>query len=285
MLVWFFAKKSLPSTVYEQRARMLAYYQYAMSGLWHSACSNIPEWISVTEFNESSAVVIVTSLALAIIWPGMRHLFKRLSSSFRALSENKQLYVVANVSKALCLAVVCMHPSFFADLSDLFHGKIIAGDSRSMWIKRSSALYISSDLVALFVVPKLPSTTVAHHIITIVLALSLFATKVDCGNIALMIGVYGAWSSLAWPVNLFLALRCVYPKRWWMKCLALLAMIVYFASCAFNWLWHTVWFWNQISSEGALLHWHGWLVFAYGIAVAGVARDDLILLTWLLLFF
>lgn len=113
------------------------------------------------------------------------------------------------------------------------------------------------------------------------LALALFATRISQANITLMIGVYGAWSSLAWLVNLFLAFLCVFRKRWWMNYLASLAMIQYAAVCSANWSWHAVWFWNQIVDGNVLLDWYGFLVLAYAVAVAVVARDDLVLLKWL----
>jgi hypothetical protein len=260
---------------------MLAHYQSLMAKMWSAACMQRPEWISTDELLESSAVTIATCIALTILWPLGVFLAARSSKSFAALSNNKKWYVIANLSKVVCLAIVCIHPTFFTDLWDLYEGRIIESDTRAIWIKRSTALYVSSDIVALLMVPKLPSTTVAHHVITMLLASALFATRISQANITLMIGVYGAWSSLAWLVNLFLAFRCVFRERWWMNYLASLAMIQYATVCFANWSWHAIWFWNQMVDGNVLLDWYGFLVLAYAVAVAVVARDDLVLLKWL----
>lgn len=141
---------------------MLAHYQSLMAAMWSSACTHRPEWISEDELLESSAVTIATCIALTLLWPLGVVLAARSSKSFAALSNNKKWYVVANFSKVVCLAIVCIHPTFFSDLWDLYEGRIIESDTRAVWIKRSTALHVSSDIVALFMVPKLPSTTVAR---------------------------------------------------------------------------------------------------------------------------
>jgi len=224
----------------------------------------------------------VNCFALTLAWPAACSVARRCSRRFAALEHHRQRYVVANCSKALCLAVVCMHPSFYDDVSHVFEHQTFAHSrDKALWLKRTSALYIASDIVALYLVPHLPSTTVAHHWVATILALCLFATQIANANVTIMVALYGAWSSLAWPVNLFLALRCVFDSDWWMQYLAYGALVTYVCSCAFNWTWHLQWLYRQIVVDAVMFDWYGLCVLFYALSIAVVARDDIVLMSWL----
>ena len=77
-----------------------------------------------------------------------------------------------------------------------------------MRVKHISALYVVTDVVSLWLVPKLPQSTVVHHCISWLLALIVFGTDVRTpqSNVVRMILLYGAWSTVPYLVNAFLAL-------------------------------------------------------------------------------
>jgi len=261
---------------------MLYWYQWACEKAFEATMAVLPDWFAGHELVQSVHSLAINCMVLTLLWPAACAVTRRCSRRFAELQHHKQRYVIGNCSKALCLAVVCMHPSFYDDVSHVYANQSLAETgAKSLWLKRASALYIASDIVALYMVPKLPATTVAHHWVAMVLALCLFATHVAHANVTIMIALYGAWSSLAWPVNLFLALRCVFDSEWWMQYLAYASLITYICSCFINWSWHLHWLSDQIFVKYVLLDWYGLCVLLYALSIAVVARDDIVLMSWL----
>lgn len=263
---------------------MLIFYQWLAEKSLMLTKQFIPQWFSAEETLQGCHALAVDCALLCLAWPLGCAVGRRISRSFKALPLHKQWYVVANISKAACLAIISMHPTFFYDMIHVFYNNKFLdndGESRAAWIKRISALYISSDIMALVLVPRLPQTTIAHHWIATLLCLALFATELQQANVTLMIALYGAWSSLTWPVNLFLALRCVFDGRWWLTYVAWTALCMYVVACFLNWGWHTVWFVQQVYHKQILFEWYGFCVLSYALAVCVVSRDDVILMRWL----
>lgn len=216
-------------------------------------------------------------LVLKIAHPVLKSRWKTYS---RLPSENRQLYVLANLSKATCLAVLFFSKIWINDVYDAFalDQWNSIGARRLMRIKHISALYVATDVVALWIVPKLPQTTVIHHYVAWLLAMIIFGTDVRTpqSNVVRMILLYGAWSTVPYAVNGFLALRRLYednvddngnatktaleqggennseqeaakpaPKRVWLEALAIFALVLYAVTCACNWAWHLHWFIEQ----------------------------------------
>jgi hypothetical protein len=282
---------SWPLALYQQTAHWL--WQGAPkinnSSLFVNHFNDLPSWIAVNEFLEACHTLLLLCCALFLIWHFALWLCSARWPRFRKLTPARQWYVVNNLSKALNLAVMCLSASFLADVHDAYwldNGFQTLTHGRAMWIKRVCALYVSSDIVSLFVVPKLPASTVQHHVVAGLLTLCIFATRFSEGNIAPMIALYGAWSSIAFPVNVFLALRCMYDESvWWMHYLAGFSCLLYAICCAFNWSMHAIWFARQLDAFGVFLLCttiYGEAVLLYACAVCVWGRDDLILQSWLL---
>merc|ERR1711935_795627 len=100
-----------------------------------------------------------------------------------------------------------------------------------------AGLYVTSDVVALAVVPKLPSGTKIHHYATwLFIALISFIPTAMEYEVTRKIFHYGFWSTLAFPVNYFLAFRVVETGcPFWMRALSLVSLITYVLVCFGNW--------------------------------------------------
>lgn len=261
---------------------MLKHCQDSMQDFSKPSQDDLLDSFSMEEFDQSISLLIVMCCSLFVSWNAAFFMFKNKFP--RGLDKNKRFYVIANCSKALCLATMCMHSSFFQNLAVLFKWQAYQGETLSnaqaMWVKRTSALYVASDVVSMLIVD-LPKTTWVHHIVTICLALALFLTKLNQGNVTIMIAVYGAWSALAFPVNLFLALRNVIQKSTAMIWFGKLAAIQYSLVCACNWSWHLWWFANQILSMHQQSMFSIASICFYALAVALVSNDDIVLMRWL----
>jgi len=163
------------------------------------------------ELYDSLLFTIGTMVAMLAAWCVAR----ARSPAFASVRpDHKQWYVVANCSKAAALATLAFSPFWLESVHasywlDEWH----ATSTRALLIKRACGWYVATDVLALLVVPKLPRTTVVHHVVAAVLALTIMATDLATADVVRMVALYGSWSTLSWPVNLFLALRVVYGRR------------------------------------------------------------------------
>lgn len=171
-------------------------------------------WGDFVNGNVSLALMcVLLFLALKILHWFLKkrwHVYRQLPT------ENRQLYVLANLCKASCLAVLFFSKIWITDVYDAFalDQWDTMGTRRLMRIKHISALYVATDVVALYLVPKLPTTTVIHHYVSWLLAMIIFGTDVRTpqSNVVRMILLYGAWSTVPYAVNAFLALRRLYEE-------------------------------------------------------------------------
>jgi hypothetical protein len=168
--------------------------------------------------------------------------------------------VVANLSKALVLAVQVASPAWFYYSFLQYRCNAVpafrllgwpatgwepcqwdAYVLQERWGKTVSATYVMTDALALLLVPKLPTSTVVHHVATTLFILGVFAVRLADYRVAAMLMFYGFWSTLSFSVNAFLALRVVYPASAWLKPVALVSALVYAVCCFFNWSFHLLW--------------------------------------------
>ena len=296
------------------------------SNLFASANDNLEAtalWLWGDFVNGSVSLAIFCSLVLVLLKISHWTLRLKWQPYARLPSENRQLYVLANLSKATCLAILFFSKIWINDVYDAFvlDEWNSIGTRRLMRIKNISALYVATDVVALYVVPKLPTTTVIHHYVAWFLAMIIFGTDVRLAesSVVRMILLYGAWSTVPYSVNAFLALRRLYEdnvedsgnlaknatssvvKRVWLESLAIFALFIYAFTCACNWLWHLRWLIDHIAVgvsnfysplynmsffaffvQPSIYEWLGTLfVVLYAIASTMLARDDVILMQWL----
>lgn len=165
-----------------------------------------------SDLAHGSIVLFLFCLSLcATLWICDKLAIRYWSRYAQLPSRNRQLYVLVNLSKAFCLAVLFFSHVWFTELYALFvlDQWSTVGWRRLARIKHTAALYVATDVVALYIVPRLPKTTVVHHYVAWLLALCIFATDVSQpqSQVIRMVMLYGAWSTVPYAVNAFLALR------------------------------------------------------------------------------
>ena len=228
--------------------------------------------------------IIVLCLLCCLTTAGivaLKLLWERLDPRFAAINPpHKKWYVAANISKAFYLAIM----SFSSRYARGIYNCIFLDMYPNLEVKRSGHMYIATDLVALFLVPKLPASTVMHHITTTVLMLMVSGINLELKGWTGLLGVskmcmfYGMCSTYAYLVNAFLALRVVYPISWrFMDVLCKLSLWIYLVCCAVNWSVHMCWL------GGLILQWEMSLpVLLYTIPIASMVNDDIKLIRWLI---
>ena len=221
--------------------------------------------------------LVILSVLTTIGMIVAKAIWNALDSRFSTIEPpHKQWYVVANISKAFFLAVMAFSSRYWIGSYKSFY----LDEFQMVELKRLGMMYITTDLVSLYMVPKLPRSTIGHHVTTISLCMMNTAMNLRLKGWDGLLGVgkmsllYGACSSIAFPVNAYLGLRIVYPEAKWLPVLVKISLWTYIVCCAGNWSVHALWLLRVVFS----------LIFTllYMVAIAFMMNDDVVLIKWLL---
>lgn len=235
---------------------------------------------------------------LALSWVGVYLIFNLIWPKFRAINpSHKKWYVVANFSKAFFLGLQCFSVSWlyysinqykctpnpileFLGYPPLGECDFRMHPNQPLIGNWGAATYVMTDVLALVMVPKLPKSTVIHHVATGLFLLSVFHFELDTFQVGRKIFLYGFWSTFSFMVNGFLALRVMYTQSFPLRIYAAISAFIYSTCCFANWILHIVWV-----ADGAINN--KWGVDSYltnGIyllMVGLLVNDDLVLMKWL----
>eukprot|EP00056_Hartaetosiga_gracilis_P001083 m.42095 g.42095 ORF g.42095 m.42095 type:complete len:350 (-) comp10489_c1_seq2:3645-4694(-) len=243
-------------------------------------------------------------VALALIWTATHVLFDLIWPTFSKINPaHKKWYVVANFSKAFFLGMQCFSPTWFMysflqyrctanplltflnlptqpDCNYHFH------PNQPLVAKWAASTYVVTDVLAIFMVPKLPKTTLYHHVATGIFLFFVFHMNLDEAEVGRKVYLYGYWSTFSFMVNAFLSLRVLYEKRGSaskpmpLRVFAAVSAVIYSFCCFANWTLHLVWVVDGIAGNN-------WSTsdyvsnFIYLGALVVLVKDDLILMKWL----
>ncbi len=218
-------------------------------------------------------VLVTVGLILCkLVW-------EKVDPRFAAISPpHKKWYVVANLFKAFFLACLAISSRYVIQTYKQF----FLDEFRMIELKRCTMIYVVTDVVALYMVPRLPRSTVLHHIATTTLCLTVSSVDMTVKGWGGLLGVskmtilYGTFSSIAYPVNAYLALRVVYRKAKWLDGLVNISLWTYVACCAGNWSVHAVWLVRAVMSFDVSV-----ATLLYLVAVSTMVHDDIVLIRWL----
>ncbi len=233
-------------------------------GLGQLIKNNIITSIPLEIYNEFSIVFYITTFMYYIL----ERILNKFSISFKSINPNhKKMYVVKNYVKSFFLACLC---TSIGDFLNLLNGTLDL-----MFIKRCAAYYMMNDIIGLLIVKKLPTTTKIHHITTSLCGLAIIMKESNNLDILTLIVLYAVFSSIAFCVNFYLALR-IYSKKTKLKQVcSITSFWVYLFSCIISWIF-------QLCMAHTVLPtvplWHSLLYFAF---LYSVGRDDIILMKWL----
>lgn len=232
------------------------------------------------DFVDCLVCLFITSLFVVVGMALVKHLWERVDHHFAAIKpSHKKWYVVANLSKSFFLCCMAVSPRYWEGTYDAYIHQRIEGIN----MKRCGMMYVATDLVALFMVPKLPLSTVLHHITTILLILIVSTVNINVEGFSGLLGVckmvllYGVFSTIPYLVNTYLALRVVYSKDSWLHLVVKISLWPYVLCCVCNWTVHLIW-------AGFLLYNIDLSVpnILYLLAISTMVNDDIVLIKWLI---
>lgn len=229
---------------------------------------------------DSLVCLLISSAAVVLGITMGKLLWERIDPQFSSITpSHKKWYVVANISKAFFLGCMCFTSRYWI-------GTYYSYKNDNMEIqlnfKRCAILYIATDLVALFMVPKLPFSTVLHHVTTTSLILMVSAVNIQVKGYSGLLGVskmailYGIFSTMPFLVNAYLALRVVYSGKW-LHVLVKMGLWPYVLCCACNWTVHLLWLCSLVYKLEI-----GIINMLYLLAIATMVNDDIVLMRWLI---
>ena len=220
-------------------------------------------------------MVIYVTLGMIIV----KYLWEKIDPQFASISpSHKKWYVVANLSKAFFLACMTFSTRYWIGT----YAALIEDRFSGIEMKRTGILYIATDVVALYMVPKLPRSTILHHVCTATLIMIVSTLDLTHKGWSGVLGtskmalLYGIFSSVAFCVNAYLALRVAYPKAKWLPALVHLSLWPYILLCAINWSIHAVWLVSLIVTWDVSI-----ASVLYLFAIANMINDDIVLIRWL----
>jgi hypothetical protein len=205
-------------------------------------------------------VFIISSTTVYFSYTHTQNYLRHNTVRFSSLSVNKQYYVVKNVTKGVYLAVLVVLGWFM----------IIPGILRNEFdndvIKVFASMYVSNDVVGLYRVSNLPSSTRLHHTASVIFLLVAWTVDFQESNVGQLILLYTYFSALAFPVNVYLGLRLCYDNLNWLK---QISKYVYTVACLVNWLVQIKWYIPTTE------------FYVYMAILTLIIVDDLVLLRWL----
>lgn len=211
------------------------------------------------------------SLALVrLSYGATRAYLRRTDARFAGLTDAHQLYCVKNRVKAGVLMVGA--PVAVGVLAQRCR---LTGYRHVDVLRCVGQLYAATDMTALWVVPRLPTSTLMHHsVVTLLAAANLCWIDYDdwespFSNVA----VLTALACLSFPVNYYLSLRRLrHPTE--IRTEARVALLTYAPTFAASLGYHA---WVGLRHGRCTAAW-----LAYGVLVAVIWRDDAVLLRFLL---
>lgn len=234
---------------------------------------------SFTELYDSLTCLAVTSILFILLAVVLHFVLNKLSKDFSNINPaHKKWYVIVNVLKACLLAFICLNSKFAIGIYKLSVGEYVP----MLELKRTTVLYIVSDLVGLLIVPKLPFTTKMHHIFTFLIGVLIWSSNMNLPGFNGMIGVakmsfiYGCFSCIPFLVNAFLGFRVFASRNKLMVVFSFISFLTYILCCALNWSFHLVWLVNRVLAFDLTV----WTV-VYLVMLFYIVRDDLILMNFL----
>lgn len=194
-------------------------------------------------------------------------LFYGLTCIKPQLNYKNKIYVVSNLIKGGMLFYLGI--TYFSRLFSIFN----QNDWDSFIYKKITVAYAVTDFCSLFIVNKMKLNTIIHHILVVLFAIIIVYSDIEYNTILYSIIVYGFFSSIAYMVNIFLALRFVVSLRV-QKILCNIAYYMYVFGCCINWMYQLQFICINIFTNTIN-------IIIYTTAISFLIYDDFLLLKFL----
>ena len=186
----------------------------------------------------------------------------QLSILTHYLESDRKKYIQKNIVKGLYLAILSVFATFYFFFLRRWDNSVL---------QALAACYVSNDVMGLYLVEKLPTSTKIHHATSGVFLLASATIDFTTSHVGQLLVYYTYISSLSFCVNLYLALRlCFEIQPYWLENLHKFSKWWYLTLCIMNWL-------TQLHLISSLNIATG----LYTTMILLIVADDIILIKWL----
>ena len=249
------------------------------SQVLRSILPNETDYFLPDDLIDTLVTLLILTAVVSIGFVLVKHTWNMFDPNFRSIRpSHKKWYVVANLFKAFILFTIAFSSRVWKGVyRSYFHDNF-----PGLELKRLSVLYIVTDVVALFMVPKLPMSTILHHIVTSNICILSSPVNISVKGWSDIVGVtkmgilYATCSCIPFLANAYLALRVVYPGRRWLKIMRHFSLLSYLICCSINWTIHAFWLLGVINGREMSV-----IVAVYATMLCFVVYDDIVLIKWL----
>jgi hypothetical protein len=166
--------------------------------------------------------------------------------------KSKHRYILKNSIKSCILFILFVYASYAVK------------NWENERIRNVAAMYVSSDIVGLFFVPGLHTSTRIHHVVSILFILYAFQADFETSSTAQMLYYYTYFSAATFYVNMYLGLRFCYDLP---KYIPMICCCGYGFTLCVSWI-------KQLT----LIEWSS---LPYLGLLSLIVFDDVVLLKWL----
>lgn len=224
----------------------------------------------------------VVSVGFYSLYPVTTYLLKKCSKKYNDYTLDRQEYILTNIIKSQVLLVI----------SGLFLGNVYNESFDILTVKHNSnnylfwkniaALYACTDFIGLIRNGKMEMSTVIHHYCVLITYFIISILDLRTESVFKAAMMYGAFSSLAFLVNLYLGIRFLAEENnKTVLVIKKLSAVSYVVACGFNWTWQVyymrVLYLNSINVYGIIVPFT-----VYTILLGAWISDDLKLMRFLL---
>ena len=212
---------------------------------------------------------------ILILYP-LVNIILYFNTEYRLLPYHKRCYVVKNIIKSFSLCLI-----FIFSIQNILIPIFTKDEWNNDYLYITAAKYVSNDIVGLLIIPKLPKTTLFHHITTTILVLYSFNIDFSKDNVGRWMLIYKIMSCMSFGVNAYLGLRFLTNNKSnffnkFVDRLRIFSFYKYLGCCIINWSIHIYLIIMKLQ--------HGFMelpYYMYLILLIPIIRDDVILMTWL----
>ena len=210
---------------------------------------------------------LIFSIWFYILYPFLDIILNNITKYKTINPKHKQQYFISNLVKGTILGLITPH-SYFILYNYIFY---------NIWdlneIKIMASLYASIDLVSMFQVNKMQTTTIVlHSMVQVFYIISLLCFNFNEHEISTPIVIYAIFSTFAYMVNSYLALRLILNVKY-LKLFATISSIIYQFCCTLNWSYQC--YYLYLSNINFIVK------LIYSIVIMTIVSDDIVLIKFL----
>ena len=212
-------------------------------------------------------------IRILIMYP-IVHVILNYNKQYNNYDYNKKCYIIKNIIKSIILCYISIDSVSL--LYEAYHGKW-----DNTLLNQFASIYVSNDIMGLIIIPKLPTTTKFHHVISSILLIYSYTVDFTEDNVGRFLFILCIFSSFSFLVNFYLAARYLESNDDILlskitNLIRLWGYYIYVLCCIISWSTQIILLSIKLYNYQLTLPY-----IIYTLVLIPIINDDLILMSWL----